>query len=75
MVDVNDGRIYIGIELSEHLCFKFDSLFQGAKTIPIIHPPATCAIRSTGVSELQQLPNFRNNFAGNLPLQRLMQAA
>ena len=75
MVDVNDGSIYICIELSEYLCFKFDSLFHGAKTIPIIHPPTTCAIRSTGVSELQQLPNFRNNSAGNLPIQGLMQAA
>ena len=75
MGDVKDDSAYIGIELSEHLCFKFDSLFHGAKTIPIIYPPATCAIGSTGVSELQQLANFRNNSAGNLPLRRPMQAA
>ena len=75
MVDVNDGNICICIELPKYLCFKFDSLFHGAKTIPIIHPPTTCAITSTGVSELQQLPNFRNNSAGNLPIQGLMQAA
>ena len=46
MVDVNDGSVYIGIELSEHLCFKFDSLFHGAKTIPIIHPPLTSNLRN-----------------------------